>query len=56
MGFLKVSEPMVGHLEKKYLCQAIDSGEVSGSGRFVQRFEKAFSEWSGNDYAVAVSS
>jgi len=56
MGFLKVSEPMVGHLEKKYLCQAIDSGEVSGSGRFVQRFEEAFSEWSGNDYAVAVSS
>lgn len=53
---LKVCQPLVGELEKKYLCQAIDEGELSGHGRFVQRFEEAFSKWSGNKYAIAVSS
>jgi len=55
MGFLKVSEPLLAGNEKKYLCQAIDEGELSGHGRFVQRFEEAFAKWSGNDYAVAVA-
>ncbi len=51
---LKVSAPLVGELEKKYLCQAINEDEISSSGRFVQRFEESFAAWSGNKYAVAV--
>lgn len=56
MGVLKVSEPLFLGNEKKYLCEAIDAGEVSSSGKFVERFEEAFAKWSGNKYAVAVAS
>lgn len=51
---IRVCEPLVGELEKKYLCQAIDEGEISSGGKFVRRFEEAFAKWSGNKYAVAV--
>lgn len=51
-----MSEPLLAGNEKKYLCQAIDEGEVSSGGRFVHMFEEAFAKWSGNNYAVAVSS
>ena len=53
---IKVSVPLFRGNEKKYLCEAIDAGEVSSGGSFVRRFEEAFAKWSGNDYAVAVSS
>lgn len=55
MGVLKVSEPDLRGNEKKYLCQAIDEGQV-GQGRFVELFEAAFARWSGNRFAVAVAS
>lgn len=53
-AMLKVSEPLFEGNEKKYLCQAIDEGEVSAAGKFVNRFEEAFAKWSGNKYAIAV--
>jgi len=53
---IRVSEPLLNGNEKKYLCEAIDAGEVSSSGRFVKRFEESFAHWSGNKYAIAVSS
>jgi len=53
---IKVSSPLLQGNEKKYLCQAIDEGEVSSEGKFVRRFEEAFAAWSGNKYAVAVNS
>jgi perosamine synthetase len=53
---IRVSEPLLQGNEKKYLAEAIDAGEVSSGGSFVRRFEEAFAKWSGNDYAVAVSS
>lgn len=53
---IRVSEPVIQGNEKKYLCEAIDEGEVSSGGRFVRLFEEAFAKWSGNEYAVAVSS
>lgn len=53
---IRVSEPLLSGNEKKYLCQAIDEGEVSSGGKFVVRFEEAFADWSGNKYAIAVSS
>lgn len=53
---VRVYEPIVGNLEREYLCQAIDAGEISSGGSFVRRFEEAFAAWSGNEYAIAVSS
>ena len=53
---IRVSEPLLIGNEKKYLCEAIDDREVSSGGKFVTRFEEAFAKWSGNKYAVAVSS
>ena len=53
---IRVSEPLLGGNEKKYLCQAIDEGEISSGGKFVRKFEEAFAKWSGNEYAIAVSS
>lgn len=53
---IPVSSPLLTGNEKKYLSAAIDEGEVSSQGRFVQRFEEAFATWSGNAYAIAVSS
>lgn len=53
---LKVSEPLFMGNEKKYLCEAIDAGEISSKGSFVPKFEEAFAKWSGNKYAIAVSS
>ena len=53
---IRVSEPLLLGNEKKYLCEAIDEGEISSGGRFVRKFEEAFAKWSGNKYAVGVSS
>ena len=52
---IRVSEPLLLGNEKKYLCEAIDEGEVSSGGKFVRQFEEAFAKWSGNKYAVGVS-
>jgi perosamine synthetase len=52
---IPVYEPLLNlGNEKKYLCEAIDKGEVSSQGSFVSRFEEEFAKWSGNKYAVAV--
>jgi len=51
---IPVSSCLLQGNEKKYLCQAIDDGEVSGSGRFVRTFEEQFAKWAGTKYAVAV--
>jgi perosamine synthetase len=48
--------PNVGTLEKKYLCEAVDSGFVSTIGPFVREFEDSFSNYVGRDKAVAVQS
>jgi len=51
---IPVYKPLLAGNEKKYLAECIDSGWVSGSGPFVERFEKAFAEYMGTKYAVAV--
>lgn len=48
--------PDLGELEKKYLCEAIDTGYVSTAGKFVDTFEKRFSDFLGIKKAVAVQS
>ena len=42
--------------EKKYLIKCIDDNFVSSSGRFVDKFEKKFSNYVKAKYAVACSS
>lgn len=52
---ISVYEPLLNQgNEKKYLCEAIDKGEVSSQGYFVKKFEDEFAKWSGNKYAIAV--
>ncbi|WP_457622712.1 LegC family aminotransferase [Persephonella sp.] len=48
--------PVLGELEKKYLCEAIDTGYVSSVGRFVEDFEKRFSDYLGVKKSVSVQS
>lgn len=54
MQRIPVYSPLFIGNEKKYLQECIDTGWVSSDGPFVQRFEEAFAEWSGNRYAIAV--
>ncbi len=48
--------PCLGELEKKYLCDAVDSGFVSTIGPFVSEFEKKIANYLGVKSAVAVQS
>ncbi len=48
--------PVLGDLEKAYLCQAVDDGFVSTAGAFVPAFEAALSGYLGVPAAAAVQS
>ncbi len=48
-------EPLLDGNEKKYLCQCIDTGWVSSEGPFVEKFERAFADYTGAGHAVAVA-
>ncbi|NWG13257.1 MAG: DegT/DnrJ/EryC1/StrS family aminotransferase [Acidobacteria bacterium] len=50
----QVSKPVLAGREKEYVMDALDSGWISGSGGYVERFEKAVSEFLGCDGGVAV--
>ncbi len=45
--------PLLGEIEKRYLCECIDSTFVSSVGAFVGEFEKKVAEFTGSRYAVA---
>ena len=51
---LFLDAPCLGELEKKYLCDAIDSGYVSSVGPFVTEFEQKMAAYLGVEDAVAV--
>lgn len=51
-----VAKPDIGHKEKQYLSDAINSGWISSKGPFVEKFENKFAEYIGTRYAVACSS
>ena len=53
---LYLDAPVVGQLEKDYLCKAIDSGFVSTIGPFVPEFETKFGGYLGVTKAVSVQS
>ena len=51
--FIPLHEPKFIGREKEYLAATIDSTFVSSVGKFVDRFEKMMSEYTGTDHAVA---
>jgi perosamine synthetase len=52
---IPVSEPSIGKLETKYVLMALNKGEISSSGSFVEKFEKKWANYCDRQYGVAVS-
>ena len=50
-----LSTVCLGQTEKKYAIKAIESGWISSSGEYVERFEHAIAAQCGRKYAIAVS-
>lgn len=52
---IPVARPSFSHLEEKYLSDAMKSGYISASGKYLDLFEKKFAEYHGMKYAVSCS-
>lgn len=52
--FIPVCEPLLGGNELKYLTDAVSTGWISSSGKYVSQFEEVFSSYCGVKYGVAV--
>ncbi|TCK62348.1 LegC family aminotransferase [Seleniivibrio woodruffii] len=52
-SFVPLHEPRFSGNEKKYLNDCIDSTFVSSVGKYVDRLEKDFAEYTGSGYSVA---
>lgn len=53
---IPLSRPSIGRLEKSFVADAVQSGWVSGTGPYVDRFEAALSARTGRAHVVAVNS
>ena len=53
---IRVCEPSLSDLEKKYVCEAIDKSWLSSIAPPVRLFEEAFAQRWGTKHAVAVNS
>jgi perosamine synthetase len=53
--YIPVNRPLLDGNEKKYVCDAIDSGWISSDGPFVELFEQKFAKSVGRKYGIAVS-
>lgn len=54
MVFIPVAEPVIGEKEIEYVIDALKSGWVSSLGVYIEKFEKAFADYLGVDYAISV--
>ncbi|GHV81050.1 GDP-perosamine synthase [Spirochaetia bacterium] len=52
--FIPVCEPLLAGNELKYITEAVSSGWISSSGKYVAAFEEAFAAYCGARYGVAV--
>jgi perosamine synthetase len=52
--FIPVCEPLLSGNELEYITEAVISGWISSSGTYIEKFEKAFAEYCGVKYGVAV--
>ena len=54
MAFIPVCEPMLAGNELKYVTEAVSTGWISSSGKYVTEFENQFAEYCGRKYGIAV--
>lgn len=55
--FLPVSTPSLGQQEIRYVTEALEAAEISGTyGEFLDRFEREFSDYCGCSHGIATSS
>ncbi len=54
--FIPVCEPYLKGNEKKYLIDIINSGWISSSGGYIQKFEEKFSNYCGMKYGISCTS
>jgi perosamine synthetase len=52
---IRVFEPLIGNLEKKYINKSIDKGFISSSGPSVGKFEDQWAKYCNRKYGVSVS-
>jgi perosamine synthetase len=52
--FIPVCEPLLEGNEKKYVLEALDSGWISSSGKYIGLFEEAFARYCGVRHGIAV--
>lgn len=50
-----VCEPLLAGNEKQYILDCINTGWISSSGKYIQKFEQEFANYCGTKHAVAVS-
>jgi perosamine synthetase len=53
-NFIPVCEPSLLGNEKKYVIEAIETGWISSTGKYIPAFEKAFAEYCGVKHGIAV--
>lgn len=53
-NFIPVCEPLLAGNELKYVTEAVETGWISSSGKFVTQFEEHFAAYSDCKYGVAV--
>jgi perosamine synthetase len=51
---IPVAEPSLTGKEKQYVLDCLDTGWISGSGKYVDAFEERFAAFTGTRYAVGV--
>ena len=54
MAFSTICEHMRARTDLKYVTEAVSTGWISSSGKYVTEFEKQFAEYCGCKYGIAV--
>lgn len=54
MSFLPVCEPLLAGNELEYVTDAVKTGWISSSGKYVTAFERAFADYCGVKHGIAV--
>jgi perosamine synthetase len=54
--FIPLAETVLDGNEKKYVLDCLETGWISGSGKYVDDFERGFAAFCGVEHAVAVAS
>src|SRR4051812_9120809 len=52
---IPVAEPLLAGNERAYVLDCLDTGWVSGSGKYVRGFEERFAEFCGVKHAISVA-